>query len=250
LHTLFIAGTEAQVGKTVVVTALMAYWQRYTGHLVGVMKPIDLVSERSNNDSLGGNFPSIRSSPDAELFQRLFQLNQPSEQITPLLLSGSALPPSVAEQAGRTIDLDLLWQQFQQIQQQHELVLLEGWGGLGSPLTTETTGADLAWDWRIPTVLVVPVQPGAVAQAVAHVALANQARVHLKGIVLNEVRPCSRQECADWAPTRLLQSLTRKPVLGYIPHLANPQDLNSLVHAAADLDLELLLPGIDRVLSS
>ncbi len=249
MHTLLIAGTDAQVGKTVVLTALMAYWQRYTGHLVGVMKPVDLVPEPSSDDRPGLSFSQTRSSPDAELFQRLFQLNQSLEQITPILLSGSTLPPTAAEQAGLAIDLDLLWRQMQQMQQQHELVLIEGWGGLGSPLTTETTGADLAWDWRMPTVLVVPVQPGAVAQAVAHVALANQARVNLKGIVLNEVRPCSRQDRANWAPTRLIQSLTRKPVLGHISHLADPQDLNSLVQAAANLDLELLLPGIERVFS-
>ncbi|MFM7427945.1 MAG: dethiobiotin synthase [Elainella sp.] len=248
MQSLLITGTAAQVGKTVVLTALMAYWQRYTRRSVGVMKPLDWVPNSASRDQPGANGDQGRSYPDAELFQQLFQLDQPTEQITPILLSGPALPPTTAEQTG--LDLDLLWRQFQQLQQQHELVLLEGWGGLGSPLTAETTGADLAWDWRIPTILVVPVEPGAVAQAVAHVALANQARVHLKGIVLNEVRPCSRQDHADWVPTRLLQSLTRKPLLGCIPHLANPRDLNSLTQAAADLELELLLPGIDRVLLS
>jgi len=60
-------------------------------------------------------------------------------------------------------------------------VLVEALGG--SPVSEEFTVADLA-EWR-PTVLVVPVKLGAIAQAVANVALARPSRVHLKGIVLN-----------------------------------------------------------------
>jgi len=47
---------------------------------------------------------------------------------------------------------------------------------------------------------------GAIAQAVANVALARLSRVHLKGIVLNCVQPRSEQEIADWAPVELIQS--------------------------------------------
>jgi len=60
---------------------------------------------------------------------------------------------------------------------------------------------------------------GAIAQAVANVALARLSRVHLKGIVLNCVQPRSEQEIADWAPVELIQSLTNTPVLGCLPHL-------------------------------
>jgi dethiobiotin synthetase len=243
LNTLFIAGTEAQVGKTVVLSALVAYWQRYTGQRVGVMKPVDCQIDAQLDTQ-------PQSGLDADFLRQQFDLNQTSDQITPVLLTES-LPSASGKAQGKSsqIELDLLWRQFQTLQQQRDLVLLEGWGGLGSPLSFETTVADLAWDWRLPTVLVVPVQPGAVAQAVANVALAQQSRVHLKGIILNEVRPCSPQQRADWIEIGLLQSLTRKPVLGYIPHLANPQAHDSLIQAAANLELEGLLPGLETAFS-
>lgn len=74
----------------------------------------------------------------------------------------------------------------------------------------------------------------------ANVALARQSRLHLKGILLNAVQPCSSQDWQDWAPVDLIQSLTRKPVLGCIPYLDDPLDQAKLIKVASDLELEML----------
>jgi dethiobiotin synthetase len=231
LNTLLIAGTDTKVGKTVVMMALLAYWQRYCGaRSLGVMKPVEC---RRSDDS---------TERDCEKLSQLFKLGQTLSEITPISLQGSTLPPLAS---GASIDLEGLWQHLQQLQHQKELVLLEAWGGLGAPLTFETTVADLAWDWQIPIVLVVPVQPGSVAQAVANVALAQQARVHLKGIILNSSQPCQRQDQDDWAPVDLIQSLTRKPVLGQLPFLEDLTDVNKLAQIAAEWQLERFLPQLE-----
>lgn len=258
MQTLLITGTNAQVGKTVVLAALIAYWQRYRAQQVGVMKPIDYVraSDPLNSGPLNSGPPNFNplepnkfdqrptTEPDCERLKRLFNLAQTPGQITPVMLAA----PTVVAESGSSIPLEQLWRSLQQLQQQYDLVLLEALGGLGTPLTAETTMADLAWDWRIPTVLVVPVQSGMVADAVANVALANQSRLHLKGIILNHSRPGGGNDWADLeASIQLIQSLTRKPVLGCIPHL-NPNNLSQLAQAAADLDLDRLLPGLAAVL--
>jgi dethiobiotin synthetase len=104
--------------------------------------------------------------------------------------------------------------------------------------------ADLARDWRLPAVLVVPVKLGAIGLAVANVALAKQYGVELRGIVLNCTRPMSAAEIANFAPAKLIQSLTSTPVLGCIPYLPDLHDLNLLAAAAANLELEILLPQL------
>lgn len=119
---------------------------------------------------------------------------------------------------------------------------MEALGGLGSPVSDEFTVADLAAEWRLPTVLVVPVKLGAIAQTVANVALARLSHVQLKGIVLNCVQPRSDQEIADLTPIELIQSLTNIPVLGCLPYLDNSTDLDKLAYCAANLDLEKLIP--------
>lgn len=225
MSTLLIAGTDTGVGKTVLVTAITAYWHRYRNpRTLGLMKPIQC------------------GTGDRELYIRLFSLNQTLKEINPVHFLAPLSPPNAAAYEGRKVGLDKAWKQFEALTQQREFVLVEGLGGLGSAIARETTMADLAWDWRIPTVLVVAVNRGAIAQAVANVALAAQARVHLKGIVLNCVEPCHAHELEEWASVEMIQNLTQKPILGCIPHLANPTDLSTLVHVAAELALEKLIP--------
>jgi dethiobiotin synthetase len=224
VNSLLIAGTDTETGKTVLTCALAAYWQTYRPQeTLGILKPIQT------------------GTGDCELYQKLFDLQQSPEEITPLHFQTPVAPPVAAEREGRTVDLGRVWQAFNTLQQQRQRVFVEALGGLGSPLTYELTVADLARDWRLPVVLVVPVKLGAIAQAVANVALARSSGVELKGIVLNCAKPCSDEQIADWTPVELIRSLTNVPILGILPHLADPTDLSKLAQIASDLDLERLI---------
>ena len=224
MNVLLITGTDTETGKTVLTCSLAAYWQTFRPQeSLGILKPIQT------------------GTGDRELYQKLFNLNQTPEEITPLHFQTPLAPPVAAEREGRLVNLSLVWQAFEALRQKRQWVLVEALGGLGSPVTHELTVADLARDWRLPVVLVVPVKLGAIAQAVANVALARQSGVHLKGIVLNCVQACSDEEIADWTPIDLIQSLTNVPVLGVLPHLADPTDLTKLAQVASNLDLERLL---------
>ncbi|MDX2096209.1 MAG: dethiobiotin synthase [Leptolyngbyaceae cyanobacterium bins.59] len=222
---LLIAGTDTDAGKTVLTTALAAYWHTYClPRKLALFKPVQ--------SGVG----------DREFYQRLFPLEQTLEEINPLFFEAPLAPPLAAELEGRRVDLDRAWQTFETLRKQYDWVLVESAGGLGTPITRETTVADLAWDWHLPTVLVVPVRLGAISQAVANVALARQNRVFLKGIVLNCIRPCTEEEVLNWAPVKLIQTLTQVPVLGILPHLVDPTDREKLTQIASDLDLERLIP--------
>lgn len=179
---------------------------------------------------------------DRELYMRLFALNQSLTETNPIYFDLPLAPPIAADKEGRRVNLETAWQVFEALSQKKDWVLVEALGSLGSPVTYESTVADLAWDWQIPLVLVVPVKLGAIGQAVANIALARQARVHIKGIVLNCVVPCTKQDVKDWAPANLIQSLTQVPVLGLIPHLPDPTNLADLTKVASNLELEQLMP--------
>ncbi|MBE9199368.1 MULTISPECIES: dethiobiotin synthase [unclassified Nodularia (in: cyanobacteria)] len=223
MNTLLITGTDTEAGKTVLTTALAAYWQKYYPQRSwGIMKPIQ--------SGIG----------DRELYQKLFSLEQSAEEITPLYFDAPLAPPIAAAKENRSVDLAVVWQAFSKLRSQRDFLLVEALGGLGSPITDELTVADLAGDWRLPTVLVVPVRLGAIAQAVANVALARQSKVNLKGIVLNCVQPRTDAEIADWTPSDLIQSLTHTPVLGCLPYLDNVEDLDKLAQVASNLDWERL----------
>ncbi|MEM1311383.1 MAG: dethiobiotin synthase [Cyanobacteria bacterium P01_H01_bin.153] len=225
-HGLIIAGTDTEIGKTVVTTALAAYWLNYRApESLGLIKPVQ--------SGIG----------DFETYTRLFDLAQDSLAIAPQRFAAPLAPPLAAAQEGKTVDLTVVWQQLSQLLESRQWVLIEALGGLGSPVTDEWTVADLAAAWHLPIVLVVPIKLGAIAQAVANAALARQHQLTVKGLILNCSTPLTAEQQRNWAPINLIERLTQLPVLGKIPHLAAADDLAALTAAAAGLQLEALLPG-------
>ncbi|CDN14633.1 MAG: ATP-dependent dethiobiotin synthetase BioD [Richelia sp.] len=223
MKSLFITATDTEAGKTVLTTALAAYWQKYLPDCnLAIMKPVQ--------SGVG----------DRELYQQLFNLNQSPEEINPLYFQAPLAPPLAAVKEGRTVDLGVVRQTFNALQAKHDFVLVEGLGGLGSPVTCELTVADLAAEWHLPSVLVVPVKLGAISQAVANITLAKQYKISILGMVLNCIQPRTEAEIADWTPTDLIQFLTDVPVLGCLPYVDNLTDLDKLAQVAANLDLERL----------
>lgn len=227
---LLITATDTNAGKTVLTMALAAYCQTYLpAEYWGLMKPLQ------------------SGTGDQELYQKILRLNQSPEEITPLYYTAPLAPPLAARREGKRVEWEKVWPAFVKLQAKRDLILIESLGGLGSPITLEMTVADWARDWRLPTVLVVPVKLGSIGQAVANVALARSNNVNLVGIVLNCRDNCTEQEIDDWASLDLIQSLTQIPILGLIPYLENPTDLGKLAQVASGLDLEKLIKMPSRL---
>ncbi|MGK7888165.1 MAG: ATP-dependent dethiobiotin synthetase BioD [Leptolyngbyaceae cyanobacterium] len=141
-------------------------------------------------------------------------------------------------------DLGHLWQSLSHHQQDHEMVLVESAGGLGTPVTDNTTVADLAWDWRLPTILVAPTQWDAIAPTIAAIALARQSRLNLVGVILNTPtpEPAHSQESHSQEPIgTMLRTLAQVNLLGKIPFLPDLDDEAHLCRVASDLQIETIL---------
>lgn len=213
MKTLLIAGTDTDAGKTIITTALRAYYQTYFSHLtIGLMKLLQTGKQG-----------------DAEFYQQFFD-----DVVIPLRFNAPVAPPIAADLEGKSIDLEIIWQHLLKLQNTKDLVLLEALGGLGSPITHDLTIADLAGSWRLDTILVVPVKLGAIAHTVANVALARHHKVRLKGIVFNCVNPCGKEDIKHWTPKDLVESLTQVPVLGYFPYVETIDNLSNLAQITAN----------------
>ncbi len=220
MKSLLIAGTNTDVGKTILTASLTAYFLKY--HSQKSLAILKLIQT-----GIG----------DFEFYSNLFNC----QIVVPLRFNAPFAPPISANLEGKTVDLKPVWQELVKLQQEKDLVLIEALGGLGSPVTEELTVADLAGEWRLDTVLVADVRLGAIAQIVANGALARQSKVKLKGIILNCTSEISQAELENLAPKNLIEKLTNIPVLGIIPHLKDCQDLDQLVAVASNLELEMLL---------
>ena len=231
MTTLLIAGTDTDVGKTFVTIALTVYWQKY----------------RLNRDNDRQNLLSIfklmqTGVGDVELYQRLFAEVKGIEIVAPSRFEAPLAPPIAAAKECKIINLGEIWQKLSLAEQKSQLVLVESLGGLGSPVTEELTVGNIAADWRLPTVLVVPVKLGAIAHTVANVALARSLKIDLRGIILN----CSQLEAVgrteDLTPINLIQSLTNVPVIGTLPYAKDWDNSDRIAQKVANWDLELILP--------
>ncbi|PZU99840.1 MAG: ATP-dependent dethiobiotin synthetase BioD [Pseudanabaena sp.] len=223
LKPLLIVGSDTGVGKTVITAALASYWLTY---------------RNTSKSSLGIYKPLQSGIGDREFYHQTFALPQSLDEITPLYFETPIAPAIASIKESKEIDLALIWQQFLQLQQQKQFLLVESMGGLGSPITNEYIVADLARDWALDTILVVPVRLGAISQAIANVALANSQKVKLKGIVLSCSQAFTNEEIENLAPPQMISRLSSVPVLGVLPYIENLSDIPHLARAASELDIE------------
>lgn len=223
MPSLLITGSDTSVGKTIVTTLLAnCLLDRVP---VAILKPVQ--SGRG----------------DREYYLSNLALNQPPETVCPQYFAAPLAVPLAADREGRRVDLGLLWQTYQGLVAQYPVVLVEGAGGLGSPITWEYTVADLGRDWHLPTVLVVPVRLGSMTQAIASCALARECRLDLRGILFNCVQPYTEDEIYDLVAPDRLPLLTRVPILGIVPCLQKMPKAQELKAITDRLNLAPL--GID-----
>ncbi len=175
---LFIAGSDTEVGKTY-VTAQIAAALLATGKKVGVYKPA-----ASGCDLVDGK----RVAADALTIWEAAGKPRSLEEVCPQYFEAPLAPPLAAEQEGRKVDPELLRSGIQCWQDNHDVVLVEGSGGLLSPISDEDFVADLAFEFGYPLIVVVPNQLGAVNQLLQTLVTATTFREGLAvaGIILNQ----------------------------------------------------------------
>jgi len=204
---LFITGTDTGVGKTY-VTTLMARALIAQGHRVGVYKPA-----ASGCRMVDGQLVSDDALALWEAAGRPATL----ERVCPQCFAAPLAPHLSAEAEGKSLDPQLLRSGFEFWRDECDLVLVEGAGGLMSPLGSEEYVADLAYDLGLPLVVVARNTLGVINQALQTLIVAETFRggIPLAGIVLNQVAAAlddpslatNRQELAHRAVAPILADL-------------------------------------------
>jgi len=192
----FITATDTAVGKTV-VTAGLAASLRARGLDVAVFKPVQ--SGALANDPTG----------DAALLGAdcLYSFAAP-------------LAPLVAARAeGTKIELEPILARARELAREHELLLVEGAGGLLVPLAPGLDVADLAAALGLPLIVVARAGLGTVNHTLLTIEAARARGLELTGVVLNGE---SDESATDNAT--LIEAGSGVRVLAQVPRLADPAD--------------------------
>ncbi len=220
---LFIAGTDTEVGKTMISSALIAYWRHFLSHSpLGVIKLMQT--------GIG----------DRQWYEKF--CDEDTRLVVPLEYETPVAPPVAALLEDRDIDLDLVRRSLVELAEEQEFVIAESLGSLGSPVTDDLVVADLAGRWQIPTVLVVPVKLGSIGQTVGQVSLARERHVKLQGMILSCGTPDVEAEIEKLSPPATLEKFTKIPVIGTLPYVKDWGDRQFLANTVASWNLKALLP--------
>ncbi|MGC9974695.1 MAG: dethiobiotin synthase [Gaiellaceae bacterium] len=195
-HGYFVTATDTGVGKTV-VTAALASLLRARGRDVAVFKPVQ--SGALADDPAG----------DAAILgaECVYSFAAP-------------LAPLVAARAeGVTIGLEPILTRAQQLAAKHELLLVEGAGGLLVPLAPGLDIADLAVSLGLPLIVVARAGLGTVNHTLLTIEAARARGLEIAAVVLNGE---SDESTADNAA--LIEADSGARVLAHIPRLADPTD--------------------------
>jgi len=172
---LFITATDTGVGKTEVACGVVR-GHRARGLDVGAMKPAQ-----------SGHLPGEAS--DAARLGAAAGGGDPPELICPCSFAAPLAPAVAARLEGRTISLQRLLDAARELARRHAALVVEGAGGLLSPLAEGATCADLAVALALPVLVVARAGLG----TVNHTALTCEALrargLPVAGVVLNRTAP-------------------------------------------------------------
>ena len=171
LRGLFITGTDTGVGKTEVACGLVR-GHRARGLDVGAMKPAQ-----------SGHHPGELS--DADRLRAAAGGTDAVELVCPYRLGAPLAPAVAARLEGKSLSLSVILEAARTLAARHAALVIEGAGGLMTPLTDRETFADLAVAFGLPVLVVARAGLG----TVNHVALTCEAlrarALVARGIVLN-----------------------------------------------------------------
>lgn len=206
---LFITGTDTEVGKTY-VTSIIARSLIAAGKKVGVYKPIASDCIRDGD--------GVHSSDAHALWE---SANRPLtiEQVCPQRFEAPIAPHLAALAEGQTVDAELLRTGIEAWHNKCDLVLVEGAGGLMSPVTDDEYFADLAYDFGYPLIVVVPNVLGCINQTMQTLITASTFRegLDIAGIVINEVRTSDGDASVDTNVEEIAKR-SMVPVLGCVKY--------------------------------
>ncbi|MDP2951749.1 MAG: dethiobiotin synthase [Chloroflexota bacterium] len=232
---IFISGTDTGVGKTLVAGGLAALLKE-KGIDVGVMKPAESGCRREKG----------RLMPEDALFlKEMAGCQDELELINPYALEHPLAPALAAELEGVDIRLEVIRQAYNTLASRHDVVLVEGAGGMLVPLAPRCFMADLARELGgLPVLLVVRALLGTINHTLLSLYYARREGIEVLGIVMNHTSPPSG--LAESLNADALQRWGARPFLGSLPFLprVDSEDIKEAIKA--NLNLEPLLTWLRR----
>lgn len=227
LDSLFISGTDTDVGKTY-ITAGLGVTLRKMGIDVGVMKPFAAGTPQKKG----------YKSEDVVILSRAAQACDPEKLVNPQFFPIPASPYTAWKNLKIKPKINLVLSSFKKLSKLHSMLLVEGMGGVMTPILKDYFVTDLIRDMKIPTVIVTRTKVGTVNHTLMTVRMCQKYKIPITGIIINDFDSDGYQVKEL---TRDLKNLTGVPILGSIPFIKDMSDSSMYKIFKKNLNMKLIL---------
>jgi len=204
LQSLFITGTDTDVGKTYITAGLAASFYEM-GIDIGVMKPFAAGTAQKKGFK----------SEDVKILSDAAHVDDPENLINPQFFPIPASPYTAWKKLKTKPKISTILSSFKKLSKLHDTMLVEGMGGVMTPILKDYFITDLIKQMKIPTIIVTRTKVGTVNHTLMTVMMCKKYKIPIKGIIINNFD--------DGYPvnqlTKDLENLTGVKVLGSIPFI-------------------------------
>ena len=175
MKSLFVTGTDTDVGKTCVSASIVKNL-RDMDIDVGVMKPF-ASGHKKNSNSL---------PQDVEILMKYSGSQDPIDLVNPYFFEIPTSPYDAAKILVQKINLQKVIDAYNKLLSSHDLVIVEGIGGLMPRITQNYFVSNLISELDIDTIIVMGSKLGTVNHTLLTYEHCKQMRLKLKGFVINQ----------------------------------------------------------------
>ena len=212
----FVTGTDTGVGKTEITAALAACLKKREID-VGVMKPI----------ASGIPQKTGFKSSDVSLLCDASGVKDSEEIVNPVFLPLPTSPYDATKILHLSVDMPKIFEKFQELLKHHQMLLVEGIGGIMTPITKNFFVADMIKAMGLETIIITRATLGTLNHTVMTIKMCQQYRIPVKGIIINffdeKGTPAEKN-----APSTIYE-LTGVPIIGIVPFVKDYKKFDALI---------------------
>ena len=221
----FVTGTDTEVGKTLITSAII-YQLQERGLKTCGFKPVVAGMTTVGSNSFNEDLESLLLVSNRN---RLLNDQLSSQDICPYHLPIPAAPHLVAKDLGISLDLAVMVKSFEVLKNSHDNLVVEGAGGFLVPISETLTLADFAFEIGLPVIMVVDIRLGCINHALLTAQAITQQKLPLAGWVANFTSvPGEYSEANIQTLTSMLHDQYGAQLQGIVPYQSSIQTPYSL----------------------
>ena len=215
---IFITATDTAVGKTVTVFVLGILLDA-KGVNVGVMKPVQCAGQ------------------DAQFLKKALGIQDDLKMINPFYAPEPLSPHLAFHRRKIAFDKRRAQDCLKKLRARHDIVLVEGAGGLMVPLTKGYYNADLIADLKAQVIIVARLGLGTINHTLLTINEVRRRGLTVNGLIFCQTKP-GRKGLPERANPQAIEELSGVKVLGIIPYL-KPLNRKNILRRCQNLKLNV-----------